>query len=203
MTLTLAKGIAVVKAHPRHHGISWHNQCAAFADSMVSGIDSGDSAIGPSANTAREALAASGPLLSTDPARAVPGVFGWYSNGSSGDGHVAVYLGHGQWAMGSNAVAAAGHLWGGAGSDEGIITFSAYAQAKPAMKWVGITADYCGQIFADKHVLLKADGHPEIYQVVGAGQLHHLTPAEYAQLRRAGAAYVRTSLAVIGKFHQV
>jgi hypothetical protein len=200
MTETLAKGEALMKSAiaKKHHGATWHNQCASFVCCMISGIDSSGSGIGASADTARQALDASGPLLSSDGSAAVPGVIGWWSNGATGDGHVAVYVGGGKWAMGSDAVNDGdGVEWG---DDSGTISLARYRALKPAMVWRGFTADFVGQIFADKRILVKAAGHPEIYEVVGADTLHHLTPAEYAALKTAGVHYVEVPSGVLPRF---
>lgn len=146
MTLTLTAGIALMRSSTArtHHGASWHNQCGSFVCCMVSGIDSSGSGIGASRPTAREALAASGPIVSTDPAKAAAGDIGWWSNGT-GDGHVAVYVGGGLWAMGSDAVTAStGTVWG---EDSGTITLARYNSLRPDMQWVGFTHDFVGQVF--------------------------------------------------------
>lgn len=205
MTLTLAQGIALMKsaaAETTRNGASWHNWCARYVCAFVTGLTADGYAVGNSAETARQALAASGPLLSADGSKAVPGVIGWWSNGTTGDGHVAVYVGGGKWAMASDAVdhGGDGSVWGKA---QGTISLTRYAQLKPAMKWVGFTADYVGQIFSDKKILLKVPGSAPIYRIVSAGTIHWLTPEEYAPLRDAGTPVLEVPASIIGRFKQV
>lgn len=129
-----------------HNGGSWHNWCAAWVCRAVTGVDASGSGLGASADTARQALAKSGNagrVLSADASKAPAGAIHWWSNGSAGDGHVAVGLtaGSGSLGMASDAVTAAGTRWG---VDSGVISLARYGQQKPAMHYVGWTLDYCG-----------------------------------------------------------
>lgn len=194
MTNTMAQGQSLMKSarEDTRNGGSWNGWCASWVYRFVNG----DPGNGLSAETAALAYAASGPRISTGHADAPKGAIGWWSDGS-GPGHVAVALGGDVWGMASGAVTTE---WG---TDSGTTTWTHYHSARPDMVWTGWTADYCGSIIKDAVILLKRDGHPEIYKVTGERELRHLPPSEYFPLKAAGHKYVIVSTATLEKFTSI
>lgn len=197
--VTLAQGKANMQGRLEHthNGGSWHNWCAAFVCRFVTGVTSSGAGVGDSADTAYDALLASGPIISLDHEAAPPGAIGWYkTQGGPRPGHVAVALGADIWAMASDAT---GSNWGEA---SGTITWNAYRAKKPAMVWLGWTYDYVSQALSDTRIVLKLLGQPELFLITGPKAKHHLTPAEW-KLLKAHTPVFTVSPGVLNHYSEV
>lgn len=195
---TIAQGIKLMKSDLEQHcnGGSWHNQCGRFVCRFVTGADASGGGLGASRDTAWEAHLASGPILSTNHARAPAGAIGWY-RGRGDDpkpGHVVVHLGNDQLAMASDAVTTS---WGNC---SGTCSWDHYQTAKPAMEYVGWSYDFVGQVLKDAKIVVKRRGKPELYLLTSPTTRHHLTPQEWAPLKASGVHYAVVRAASLGQF---
>lgn len=198
--VTIAQGKATMQSTlERHHnGGSWHNWCGSWVCRFVTGVTASGAGVGDSADTAYDALLASGPIISLDHEAAPAGAIGWYkSTGTPRPGHVAVALGADIWGMASDAT---GGNWG---DDSGTITWNAYHAKKPTMIWLGWTFDYVGQFLSDTKVIVKLLGHKELYLLTGPKARHHLTPEEYAPLKRAHTPVFTVPESVLNHYSEV